>query len=354
MLNFTKEDYMKEVESGYLSRRVHPEDPNIVILNYTEQTTYEKHWNDVTLSCRGLIINELTGEIVARPFKKFFNHDEDNGIKYTIPKNEKPVVTIKYDGSLGILYRLNNEIRWATRGSFESEQAMIAQKIWDEKYKKINIPNELTLLVEIIHPKTRVVVNYNGLEDLVVLAAINRFTGEEIPYRKLKNLAKEWGMPITEKINASLDELIEISKKLSYNEEGFILHWEKSGLRLKVKGDKYLEVHRLLYGLSTKQKITYWVENKIQELIKQIPEEFRKEVEEFERKCEEIYRVIKEQVEDFYELADKSGRKEFAIWTNKYVHKNLHQFMFMKYDNKNIDFAIKNYILKNYIELGLN
>jgi len=354
LLNFTKEDYMKEVEGGYITRRVHNEDPDLVILNYTELATYEKRWNNVTLQCRGLIINERTGEVVARPFKKFFNHNEDSGIEYEIPKNEKPIVTVKYDGSLGILYRINNQIRWATRGSFESEQAKIAQEIWDKKYNNVHIPDGLTLLVEIIHPKTRVVVNYNGLEDLIVLAAINRFTGEEVHYDDLVKMAQQWGMKITEKIEGNLEELVKIAKTLDHNNEGFILHWPNNGLRLKVKGDKYLEVHRLLYGLSDKQKVQYWAEDKISELIILVPEEFRKEIEDFKNMCDECYRVIKEQVDDFFELADKSSRKEFAIWVNKFVHKNLHQFMFMKFDNKNIDLSIKNYILKNYRELGLS
>lgn len=139
---------------------------------------------------------------MARPFKKFFNHNEDVPVDLSIP-DENPVATIKHDGS------------W---GSFESEQAKIAQDIWEKRYKNVDIPNELTLLVEIIHPNTRVVVNYQNMEDLIVLAAINRFTGQEVKYNELIQMTQKWGMNITQRVNGSLEELIEVSKRLSHKE----------------------------------------------------------------------------------------------------------------------------------------
>lgn len=124
-------DIEREISNGYITKRIHPQNPDIIILNYTEKAIYDKHWNEVTMSCRGLIINEKTGEVLARPFKKFFNHNEDVPVDLSIP-DEKPVATIKHDGSLGILYRLNNQIYWTTRGSFESEQAKL-RKIFGRK-----------------------------------------------------------------------------------------------------------------------------------------------------------------------------------------------------------------------------
>lgn len=109
-------------------------------------------------------------------------------------------------------------------------------------------------MVEIIHPNTRVVVNYQNMEDLIVLAAINRFTGQEVKYNELIQMTQKWGMNITQRVNGSLEELIEVSKRSSYNEEGFVLHWENANFRLKIKGKNYLEVHRILHRLSLKQK----------------------------------------------------------------------------------------------------
>ena len=45
------------------------------ILNYSKTTQYGRLWDEITLSCRGLVVNGA-GTIVAHPFRKFFNKEE--------------------------------------------------------------------------------------------------------------------------------------------------------------------------------------------------------------------------------------------------------------------------------------
>src|SRR5690349_16609824 len=87
--------------NGYVRSQTHPALP-LRIFNYSEKTQYERMWNPVTRTCRGLIINDETGEIVARPFPKFFNYGEPatEGLDTSGPA----CTTDKMDGSLGIMY----------------------------------------------------------------------------------------------------------------------------------------------------------------------------------------------------------------------------------------------------------
>ena len=85
-----------------LYKQVHPTLP-LTIWNYSEKVQYEGLWNDITLMCRGLVTDD-EGNIVARPFKKFFNLDEG---KHT-PTSEFDVY-MKLDGSLGILFNYKGE-----------------------------------------------------------------------------------------------------------------------------------------------------------------------------------------------------------------------------------------------------
>src|SRR2546430_2518525 len=62
------------VREGYVRVQQHPSAP-LVIHNYTEKAQYESVWNEVTLTCRGLI-SAPDGTIVARPYPKFFNHGQ--------------------------------------------------------------------------------------------------------------------------------------------------------------------------------------------------------------------------------------------------------------------------------------
>ena len=110
------------VDEGYITRRKHPSE-DLFILNYTPKTQYEGFWNDVTLSCRGLIVDSA-GTIRARCFRKFFNYEEVfHEVSTRTSSSMHFKVYDKVDGSLGILYWVGDEPFIATRGSFESEQA---------------------------------------------------------------------------------------------------------------------------------------------------------------------------------------------------------------------------------------
>ncbi len=345
----SKQLYMKEVEGRFVSRRIHPQFPDIVILNYTENTTYEKRWNDITLSCRGLIINESSNEVLARPFPKFFNYGELPEYEADIPFDETPEFTVKLDGSLGISYKINGQTYWATRGSFESVQAQIAQKIWDEKYADVMIPDETTLLVEIIDPSTRVVVDYSGMSDLIIIGAVDRFSGKDFHYNELLQLGTQLGMKVTEQKKLTLEEAVRLKATIDHNNEGWVLRWS-SGKRLKVKGDRYMDIHKIAYGLSDKMKTEYWKDGKIDELILKMPEEFRHEIEDFKKKLDAELLNLKYIVDEYLHasLSNTQDRKSFAIHASSNIPQEYKYLVFKQYDNKLKQEDIKEHIYKNY------
>lgn len=67
------EPYDKLVEQKLLNKQ---ENGDLVLYNYGDQVTYQKHWNKYTIESRGLILNKITGDTVARPFPKFWNLSE--------------------------------------------------------------------------------------------------------------------------------------------------------------------------------------------------------------------------------------------------------------------------------------
>ena len=107
----------KYYEDGLLYKQVHPTLP-LTIWNYSESVQYGNLWDEVTLQTRGLV-TDSEGNIVARPFKKFFNVDEN---KHT--STEEFDVYEKMDGSLGIFFNYKGEWVLATRGSFTSDQSV--------------------------------------------------------------------------------------------------------------------------------------------------------------------------------------------------------------------------------------
>lgn len=342
----------KMIDAGFISKRKHSDDSDIVILNYTPECVFERAWNEQTLQCRGLIVNERTGEVLARGFNKFFNYGEETGLEEAY-RPGKPEITVKHDGSLGILYRVNGEVRWSTRGDFESSQSKVANRIWKKKYSHAKVPNNLTLLAEIISPETRVVVDYDGLEELILIGVIDRFNGQDYSYEEMKLIGETIGMPVTEKVPGTLSGILKVAKTLDHNHEGFVLRWE-NGYRLKVKGDKYVEVHKLVYGLSDKQLASSWASGSLRDYLVAVPEEFRKDVEKKVEKLEQTYENIISEVDDAYKKIPKYNvRRNFAweVENNVQATSIIKNCIFMKYDRdeESLNRAVRSYIQSNYL-----
>lgn len=128
------------IEKKLVSVQVHPNRENIKIFNYTQTCQFARAWDDITMQCRGLVLDTDSGRVIANPFPKFFNYDEHLAKGGTIPV-EEPRVYEKLDGSLGILYFMDGEWWVATRGSFASEQAiwehLVDGKGLDELLEKV-------------------------------------------------------------------------------------------------------------------------------------------------------------------------------------------------------------------------
>lgn len=267
MRQLTYADIAPYITEGLVTERAHPENPAIRIFNYTPECQFSRKWDDITIQCRGLIMDITTNEILARPFAKFFNYDEHLALGGTIP-DEIPVITDKLDGSLGIMYTLDGKPWIATRGSFESEQAVWATDWWRTNKGEEPYGNDITYLFEIIYPQNRIVVNYN-FSGLVHLASIETSTGRTVdamlPVQKVKTL------------NPHLE--IEYIKTLDpNNEEGVVIHYPVADLRLKVKYATYVKLHKVMTGLSEKGIWELLQEKGIdlspEEVVQDVPDEF--------------------------------------------------------------------------------
>jgi RNA ligase len=162
------------IRDGYVRVQRHPTLP-LRIFNYSEKAAYEGVWNAVTLTCRGLIVDD-EDRIAARPFAKFFNYGQAGAAE--IPLDAKVQVVDKMDGSLGIVYPVPGGYAIATRGSFASEQALHATQVLQARYPQWWPTPGWTALFEIVYPSNRIVVDYGDVDDLVALGVVDIETGE--------------------------------------------------------------------------------------------------------------------------------------------------------------------------------
>ena len=319
-MSFVNLSEIKQLLSdGRIIKSEHPSYP-LWILNYSASTQYDKFWTPLTLMCRGLVINYNTGEIVARPFPKFFNWEELSSIP-----NESFEVYEKLDGSLGIIFQYNGEWILASRGSFISEQAIKGSELLRTKYvNSLQMKfggSPLTLLVEIIYPQNRIVVSYENVEDLIGLAIINTQTGEELPIEYFNQIKMKTAKMYSGISNSSFERLKEI---VSPNEEGFVIRF-KSGFRMKIKGEEYVRLHRIVTNVSTK---TIWEhlsnELSMNELLEKVPDEFYNWVKTTINNLNTQYQQIESEcVYKFQSVKHIQSRKEFAEEVNNFEYKDV-------------------------------
>lgn len=284
-------EFEKRVEQK-LIRKV--EKGDLILYNYTDKCTYDRAWDGYTMAARGIIFNKTTHEIVARPFKKFFNLGEMPETYVGNLPDEPYVVRDKLDGSLGIIYWHDNKWNIATRGSLSSEQAVKGAELLS-KYDVDKLLTTCTYLVEIVYPENKIVVNYGNVEELVLLAGIHTELGIEVD--DISKTAVVINMPGAHSHDLSIEEMIAMQKTLPKDKEGFVVRFQ-SGLRVKIKGEAYMKIHKMIANMSP---LSFW-ESMIHgivntEYLAQLPEEYRNEFEPMVLKLETEYAKVWQSVQ---------------------------------------------------------
>ena len=307
------------IEKGLVVKNDHPTLP-LSIYNYTRKAQYEKLWDNITKSCRGLVLDN-NGNVIAKTFDKFFNLEEHSSEE--IP-NEDFEVYEKLDGSLGILFWYQGKWILASKGSFTSSQSVKGKQILSEKYNVEPIPKGYSTLVEIIYPENRIVCNYGDDEVLVVLSMISSANGKELDYDSLLKINEETGLPVVKKYDG-LKDYKTLKSTISKDREGYVIKF-RSGLRVKIKGEDYVYLHRLLTEFSTIDIWEYLKDKKdLNFLLEKVPDEFDTWVRNTVRDLVVRHdNILKDYTEIFNDLASKNlDRKDFAENAKRYTHSSL-------------------------------
>lgn len=330
-MSINKDQLLNHITNGIVQVQKHPTH-NLFIYNYTKQAQYQNIWDETTKQTRGLILDE-NYNYHSRPFIKFFNYEEH-------PPSEIPNLPFKayekLDGSLGILYWIDDTPYIASRGSFTSEQAQKATELLHTKYKHVipNLRKEFTYVFEIIYPQNRVVVDYGPIEDLYLLSIIHTRTHGE----QLTNI----GFPIP-KTYDNLNDITAIKQLNTPNEEGFVIKFTNN-FRVKVKFEEYIRLHRIVTQVSSKIIWEYLSQNKpLDELLERVPDEFYNWVKQTEKDLtSQFTNILHETLQNYKELPT---RKDTALYFQSQPNPKL---LFSILDKRDTSKLIWNLIKPNY------
>ena len=306
---FDPERFRRLVDGGFINTR-RSDDGSLWLFDYSPKAQYCSRWTPETLVCRGLVC-DIAGEVVARPFPKFFNLSELE----SAPSGPHTVFE-KLDGSLGIV-RVDGGGRLAvsTRGAFGSAQA-----VWATEHLRASAgswlpPGGVTLCVEIIYPDNRVVVDYGARAELVALAAIDNGTGRDV------ELPADWPGPVAEVIEHHGGDLAELvhaagaSRLDGAQAEGWVVRFD-SGERVKVKFPAYVELHRVLTGMTAR---TVWEllrgGGSLNELLAVAPDELHAWLRATAGEITSTVHSLERQARELAQMAPEGAeRRELAAW----------------------------------------
>jgi len=351
----------KEVEEGRVTAN---QSGSLTLFKYTQETHIKDLWNEVNCQARGIIF-DADGTIVARPFSKFFNlHERTETEPQNLPWSEGCEVYEKLDGSCGTGYvvpvKSDNlwvyQWRLATPGSMESDQAIEGTAILNEtaynspshalvetgsatvykRYKTEHLPLDCTPVFEIIYPENRIVVDYHGARELVLLA-IFEHNGEEWHPRRVDQIAELCGFRRPKRYDIDIRCDIDFED----NHEGYVCRFG-NGFRVKVKSPSYLRVHRILNHLSPKGVVELIRGKEYGSVVEQLPKEIAKDFDDVRAHVQGMFNtILTSAYENLTRLQDKMGanksRKDYAEWIQSYVASAERGFVFALLDGKDIE-----------------
>jgi RNA ligase len=212
--------------------------------------------------CRGLIFDSASGELLSRPYHKFFNVGERPELRMDeVDMSAHHVILEKLDGSMIrpilVPHSDSNEFRLGTKAGI-TDVAMNAE-VWMAKRRnyvdfiRMALAHNMTPIFEWCSRKNRIVVDY-PIDRLVLTAVRDNEKGSYIPHRVLRNFAKDYDLDVVKVVDSGSDNIHELVNTIRAweSDEGVVVRfdaprataWQGAGHMLKIKADAYLVLHR--------------------------------------------------------------------------------------------------------------
>lgn len=178
---------------------------HISSFNFSEMVFRTAAWSDVTVKARGLFVNTVTKEIVARSYDKFFNYGEMLSTKLmSLSKNLVFPVTayVKENGFLGIVGydRESDELVITSKSTTQGPYAGYVRKLLSVTCKDLAVlkaylkREKVSMVFEVIDTENDPHIIEYAESHMVLLDIIrNEIKFSKLPYDEMVKVAEEFG-----------------------------------------------------------------------------------------------------------------------------------------------------------------
>jgi hypothetical protein len=248
---------------------------DLVLANASKELFTPQHEHQ--LFAKGVVYRRNPYRLVSLPLVKIYNLGEREVTVADLHRlrDEGPTQTRflhKLDGSLVQAFRHDGRVHFTTRGMIEGavrsrncdeggpdfDYLGTVRALARRRYAALLDAAELlegrTLILEFIHPETRIITDYGPRESLVLLAAFDHARYRYLPHDELAALGAAHGLETVEVLTPAgetLDhQIADLLRGLAGTDrEGTVLNFERAGAviyRVKIKSPDYLRLLRAM------------------------------------------------------------------------------------------------------------
>jgi len=310
---------------------------------------------------RGLIFDTETGEVISRPYHKFFNYGERADVT-DLNITESHRFLEKLDGSMIRPIPIRGHIRWGTKmGVTEvsmQAEVFVANNPQYQKAAEYMINIGMTPIFEWCSRQQRIVVDYPK-DQLILTAVRSNFTGRYLNHTALSSFASFFDIPVVSCVEShdaskTFEENTESVRKWE-DREGIVIRFD-DGHMVKVKADTYISLHRAKSMLENERDVVgLIIDEKTDDLMPLLSDNDKKKLVDFQD-------AVWKDIYDFWgninsELmliaASGISRKNFAIKTQD-SEPTMRGLIFKVWDKKEEGISLDMVKQNVYIHLSSN
>jgi RNA ligase len=314
-----------------------------VVINYAVafEDTFQWDANDpvgsaVRRECRGLIFDTETGNLISRPYHKFFNAGEKEETQINkINLYEPHVVLEKLDGSMIRPIPTPEGFRLGTKAGITdvamNAEVFIADKPHYARFIHKCLSINVTPIFEWVSRKNRIVVDY-PTDNLILTGMRYNNTGNYVDYQVMKDYATSWSIPVVKAVDGLAVQNIElfVQQVREWDDgEGVVLRFD-TGRMVKVKADDYVLRHKSKDAINQEKNVLQTIlDDSVDDLVPLLTPEDAQRVEAFQIAFWMALEDVGTDIYDLYKQIDRGqDQKEYATMAVPSVIPQYQPFMF--------------------------
>ena len=294
--------------------------------------------------CRGITFDMNTGDIIRRPYHKFFNINEIAETQdHLVDTNAPHFVLEKMDGSMFSPFVLSGEIVWGTKMGI-TDVSEPARRFVQANPRYIKLAQEVieagaTPIFEWCSRTNRIVIDH-PVDRLVLTAIRNMVDGMYWSYTDMLNVCEKHNVPIVGHFDSVVDvrEFIAETKAMG-DSEGHVMRFS-DGHMLKFKSAWYCDIHSMKDKINSERKTVKMILNaEIDDIKPFLPDLDRERLERYEMEfTEALLEDVNKTLDVFEDLvATHVTRKEFALKV-AYQYDGFHRGVFFEFWDRGLTF----------------